>query len=230
DGRALFAMALCGVALFPCLLYLGLRYTTAINATIINACGPMLTILLAAVLFGEAIIKKQLPGVFFGFLGVAILIFRGRLDALQKLTLNQGDLIILVAVVSWALYTLTRKRISPGRSNISISAYSVFFALPLLWAVALPEIIDHPPAFNSRVILAILFIGVFPSFISLIAWNHGVDIVGPKIAMTYINTVPVYGLLLSVFFLGESVSWPQLAGVVLVITGASWTTISGKNG
>ncbi|MCP4687501.1 MAG: DMT family transporter, partial [Desulfobacterales bacterium] len=43
DGRMLFAMALCGVALFPCLLYLGLRYTTAINATIINACGPMLT-------------------------------------------------------------------------------------------------------------------------------------------------------------------------------------------
>ncbi len=230
DGKLLFAMGMCGVAIFPCLLYLGLRDTTAINATIINTSGPLMAMLLSAILFREAIIVHQLLGVVVGFLGVGILIFQGRLDALRSLAFNTGDLVILAAVVCWAFYTVIRKKISPGRSNISIAAYSVFFGLPLLWLAAAPEIMVHPPLFNFRVILAIVFIGVFPSFISLIAWNHGVDILGPKATMTYINTVPVYGLLLSALFLGESVTWPQIVGVVFVIAGSLWITISGKTG
>lgn len=230
DGKVLVAMALCGVAVFPCLLYIGLRYTTAINATILNTCGPLMAMILAAVLYREPIIIRQLIGVIIGFLGVAVLISRGRLEVLWSLAFNAGDLIVLAAVVSWAFYTLLRKKASPERSTISISAYSVFFGLPVLWLIAIPEITTHPPVFTPRSILAICFIGVFPSFVSLIAWNHGVNILGPKATMTYINTVPVYGLLLSALLLGESVTWPQIVGVILVIAGSLWTTISEKNG
>lgn len=230
DRKLLFAMACCGVVLFPCLLYLGLRYTSAINATIINGSGPLLTMVLAGVLFGETIIMNQVLGVIIGFLGVVVLISQGNLKVLQELTFNSGDIIIFAGVACWSFYTLLRKKISPWRSSISTTAFSVIFGLPFLLIIALPEFMSHSPIFNINVFLAVLFMGFFPSFISLVAWNHGVSVLGTKVAMAYFNTIPVYGLLLSMLILGESVTSPQIVGIVLVISGTLWTTISDRPG
>ena len=72
-------MALTGVAVFGPTLYLGLRYTTTVNATLINGLGPLITGLLAALLIGEPMTRRQVGGAVVGLAGIGVLISGGSL-------------------------------------------------------------------------------------------------------------------------------------------------------
>ena len=113
----LAGMALTGVALFAPSLYLGLRYTTTVNATLINGFGPLITGALAALLIREPMSRAQVAGAIAGLVGIAILISGGSAEVWQGAGINPGDLIILVAVSLWSLYSVLGRRVMRERSD-----------------------------------------------------------------------------------------------------------------
>ncbi len=218
DRWWLIGMALTGVILFAPILYLGLRYTTAVNATLINGLGPLVTGLLASLLIGESMSRHQLVGAAVGLAGVVILISGSPAASLEGWG-NPGDLITLVAIGLWGLYSVLGRQAMRRRSALSATALSIWLGLPVLLLASLCEIGVSPIRFEWPVILAILYIGLVPTIGGFLAWNVGVQRLGPSGAMVFYNTLPLYGALLGFFFLGEPVGLAHLLGGGLIIGG-----------
>ncbi len=219
DWPLLLGMALTGVLGFPVLLYLALQYTTASNASLINGAGPLMTALLAAWLLREKLHANQIAGALVSLAGVAFIIGGNGFGANRGSAPNIGDLIMVVNVALWGLYSVMGRVATRRRSTVSATAFSTWLALPFLWPLALLESRQAPLPLTGELLLAMLFIGVFPAFVSFLAWNEGIRRVGPTRAMAFYNMLPVFGAVLGALFLDEMLGVAQIAGGALVIGG-----------
>jgi drug/metabolite transporter (DMT)-like permease len=222
DRWLLLGMALSGVAVFAPTLYLGLRFTTAVNATLINGFGPLITGLLATLLIREPMSGRQVTGAIVGLAGVIVLISGGSLAFWQAMRGNVGDLIVLGAVALWGLYSVLGRQVMRHRSALSATAFSAFLGLPLLLLAAAWEIQTFPVSFRPELVLAVLYIGIAPTVIGFLSWNLGVRRLGSSGAMVFYNTLPLYGALLGYLFLGEAIGPAHLLGGALIIGGGLW--------
>ena len=222
DRWRLLLMGLTGVVAFAPTLYLGLRYTTAVNATLINGFGPLITGLLAALLIREPMTRRQVAGALIALAGIATLISGGSLAFWDQASVNVGDLITLGAVSLWGLYSVLGRKIMYGRSALSATALSTFLGLPVLLLAALWEVQSLPPDFSPRLLLALLYIGIAPTVGGFLAWNAGVRRLGASGAMVFYNTLPLYGALIGYVALGEPIGLAHLAGGALIIGGGLW--------
>jgi drug/metabolite transporter (DMT)-like permease len=223
DRRLLLLMALSGTAIFVPVLYLGLRYTTAVNATLINGFGPIITGLLAAVLIQEPMTRRQAAGTVLGLGGVLFLISGGSLAFWHTASLNIGDLILLGDIALWSLYSVLARRAMRHRSTLSVSAWSAFLGLPFLLLAAFWEVGTVQVALSLQLVLLVVYIGVVPTVIGIVAWNEGIRRLGSSGAMVFYNTLPLYGALLGFLFLGESIGPAHLIGGALIIAGGLWS-------
>ena len=222
DRWLLLGMALSGVVVFAPTLYLGLRFTTAINATLVNGLGPLITGLLAALLTREPMSRRQLTGAIVGLAGVIVLISGGSLAFWQAVRGNVGDLIVLGAVALWALYSVLSRQAMRYRSALSATALSAFLGLPPLLLAAAWEVQTFPVSVRPQLVLAVLYIGIAPTVIGFLSWNSGVRRLGSSGAMVFYNTLPLYGALLGYLLLGESIAPAHLVGGALIIGGGLW--------
>jgi drug/metabolite transporter (DMT)-like permease len=222
DLVLLLAMALCGVVVFSPMLYLGLRHTPAVSATLINGFGPLITGTLAAILIQEPMSRQQIAGALMGLAGVAVLISRGSVAFWSSVAANVGDLIVLGAVTFWGLYSVLGRKIMRQRSALSTTALSAFFGLPILLLAGAWELQRTPIQVSPELVLAILYIGVGPTVIGFSSWNAGVRRLGPSGAMAWYITLPLYGALLAHLFLRESITPAHVLGGVLIIGGGLW--------
>ncbi|GBD09281.1 putative cystine transporter YijE [Candidatus Thermoflexus japonica] len=228
DAPLLLAMALTGVALFAPTLYWGLRYTTAVNATLINGLGPLITGLLAALMIREPLTPRQLTAALLGLLGVLLVISHGERKVWETLHGNPGDLLVLMALTLWGIYSVLGRKVMARRSAISTTALSMALALPLLIPAALVEQLSLPPRWRPEVALAVLYIGVAPTVLGFLAWNEGVRRLGPGGAMMFYNTLPICGALLGHFLLGESLGLSHFIGGALIIGAGLWAARAGR--
>jgi drug/metabolite transporter (DMT)-like permease len=222
DRWLLLAMAVSGVALFAPLLYLGLRFTTAVSATMINGFGPLITGLLATLLIRESMNRRQVAGALAGLAGIGILLIGSSPASWQGFRLNVGDLVVIVAVTLWGLYSVLGRRVMQQRSALSATAFSAFLGLPFLCLAAIWELQHVQLHAVPRVIIALLYIGIFPTVIGFLSWNAGVRRLGASGAMVFYNTLPLYGALLGTVLLQESFGLYHLAGGLLIAGGGVW--------
>jgi drug/metabolite transporter (DMT)-like permease len=222
DRWLVLGMALSGVTLFAPMLYLGLRFTTTANTTLINGLGPLITGLLATWLIHEPMSRRQVVGAIAGLVGIVILLSGGSLAFWQAARVNIGDLIILGAVSLWGVYSVLGRRVMRHRSALSATAFSAFLGLPLLLLAAVWELQRIPIHLGPKVIVAILYIGIAPTVVGFLAWNAGVRRLSASGAMVFYNTLPLYGALLGTLFLGESLGPAYLSSFALIIGGGIW--------
>jgi drug/metabolite transporter (DMT)-like permease len=209
-------MALTGVVGFQVLHYTGLRFTTAINAGLVGATNPVITLVLSALLLGQRIGRRQAAGALLSVVGAGMVILG---VGFADFSINPGDLIILTASVCWSLYYITGKVVLASRGALWVTAISCLVALPLLAAPAVVEATATAPTLSWSLALTVLYIGVGPAFIAFFCWNEGVRLIGPNSAMVMINTLPLYAVVLSLLLLGEVPGWQALAGGALIVSG-----------
>ncbi len=219
------AMGLTGVAGFQVLQYAGLRYTTAVNAGLVNAGGPLITMILARWILGQSLHRQQVVGAVLSLAGVGVIISGGSWAMLAALRFNPGDLLILAAVVLWALYSITGRVLLTRHSTVRVTALSTILgaamlAVPTAWEWSLT-----PPQWSLSVVAGLLYIGAGPSFLAFMAWNEGVKRLGPNGAMAFYNTLPLYAAMIALPALGEIPGMIQWVGGVLLVGGcllAAW--------
>ena len=149
DLKLLAAMALTGVVLFAPALYFGLRFTSAVNGTLINGLGPLLTAGFAAWLIKEPFSGRQVAGSIAALAGVAVLLSGGAGPGAARV--NPGDLLIVCAVLFWALYSVAVRKVVKRRSPLSATALSMFMGLPILVVAAVVESITAPVAWSAEI-------------------------------------------------------------------------------
>ena len=222
DRWLLLIMSVAGVALFAPLQYLGLHFTTALDATLIQALAPLITGLLAGLLIAESMSRYQVAGALVALVGVLVLISGGSLTFSQNSGSALGNLIILVAVSLWSLYTVLSRRATSGRSVLSATALSTILGLPFLLVAMVLEWHFLSLKFTPALLLVVVYVGVSPTVIGFLAWNAGVRRLGPSGVMAFYNTLPLYGVLLASLFLGEEIGLATAVGGAMIIGGGIW--------
>jgi drug/metabolite transporter (DMT)-like permease len=220
DWALLAAMTLTGVLGFPLLLYQGLQFTTATNAVLINATSPLMTAGLAAILIRERLFPRHVLGGVITFFGVALIVSGGSFERLHQWHVNVGDLYVLLAAGLWGLYSVISRWATRSRSVFSVTAISTWMALPLFLGAAAAGWEPAPTHWNWYLLLAVLYIGIFPSGAAFLSWNEGVRRVGANRAMVFYNMLPVYGSILGVILLGESLGAEHFIGGGLILAGS----------
>lgn len=222
DRWLLVGMAITGVVLFSPALYMGLRYTTAVNCTLINALTPLVTGIFATWLIKEPMSGQQFSGAIAAFIGVIFLISNGSLKFWRTAHFNIGDFIILVSVVIWGIYAIMGSKIMRHRSSVSATAFSTFIGVPILWLLGIWELQSIPVKIDFQVIIILVYIGIVPSAVGFYAWNTGLARLGPSSAAVFYNTLPLYGALLGFLLLNEPIGTPHIVGGILIISGGIW--------
>ena len=212
-------MALAGVILFSPLLYWGLHFTTAVNATLINGTGPLFTGLLAALLLGQPMHARAICGALLALAGVIWLISGGSASFWQQTHYNAGDLLVLASVATWGIYSIFSSRATRQMSPAAATAWSIFLGLPVLWGMAAWELYLSPIGLSFKLVAVILYLGLGPAAIGFYAWNQGVARLGASGAMAFYNTLPLYGALLGALSLGEPIGQTHVIGGFLIIGG-----------
>ena len=227
DKWWIVGMGLAGVVGFSPLLYLGLRYSTAVNSSLIQGFSPLITALIAGLIIQEPVTRRQLAGAVLGLIGVTGLLSNGSLSFLLRLQFNPGDLILLASAVVWAFYAVFGRRVMHNRSPVAATALSNFVGLPLIAAAAAFELQYIPLNLRMETIAAIAHICVVPTIIGYWSWNRGVTTLGAGGAMVFYNTLPLYGAVLGAALLGEPLGMIHFVFGGLIIAGGLWATLGG---
>lgn len=220
----LIGMALSGVILFSPLLYLGLHFTTAVNGTLINGTGPLLTGLLAVILLREPLSGRKIGGALLALAGVVYLISGGSLAFWQQAQYNAGDLLVLAAVTTWGVYSILASRVMRLMPAVAATGWSIFLGLPILLVLAAWELYTSPIGISFKLAMIVIYLGVGPAAIGFYAWNQGVARLGATGAMVFYNTLPLYGVMLGALSLGEPIGQPHIIGGLCIIGGGLWAS------
>lgn len=214
-------LALTGVAAFNTLVYIGLHYTTSINASLMNSSTPIIIYILSFIFLKERLTKFQLLGTLLSLAGVLFIISGGSLQSLLSFSFNKGDLIVLVAVVCWSVYSLLIKKYAgklPGYSTFLVTiAIGAIMLLP--FAVYEQLTSSQTILWNASTIGAIIYVGVIASIVAFLSWNNGVVSLGANKAGIYLNFIPLFATIFAVLFLNEQLLLAQIIGGIAVIAG-----------
>jgi drug/metabolite transporter (DMT)-like permease len=218
-----------GTGLHNAFAYVGLHYTTATNGVILNSSIPVLIILTGWILYRDTITRVQALGVAVSLAGVLTVLTGGDPAVLATLTLNRGDIIVIVGMVFWAVYTVLLRTRPAQLPGLALLACCGTVGLAYLAPLAAFEMlflggkVDLTPAS----VAAMLYVGTFPSFIGYVFWNRAVAEVGSNVAGIFIHLMPAFGSLLAWMFLGERIHAFHIVGIALILAGV-WLTARGR--
>lgn len=201
------------------LSYIGLNYTTATNALILNSSAPIFIVLFCYLIFGDRISRLQTVGIAVSIAGVLTVVLGGDFSALTSVSLNRGDLLVMLGMASWGVYTaFLRKRppIAPLSFAATTFAAAALANMPL---VAIEALVSYPPRPSLFALLAIGYAGIFPSVIAYMFYNRSVELIGGSRAGVYTHLVPVFGAVLAFVFLGETPGLYHAVGFALILAG-----------
>ena len=189
-----------GAAAYPMLGYMGLRHTTAINASLLNASLPLFIIPMAWIARRHTVGRRQLVGLAMSLAGSLAIVSAG-------------------AVALWALYTVMLDR-RPPMHPLSFTLFCIIVAVLCSTPFYAWDIItDGTFPVTLRTVSAIGYIALFPSVVAYLCWSHAVPVVGPNVAAFFNPLNPVFGALAAVLVLGERIHGYHVLGFVLVLAG-----------
>ena len=219
DELGIFSLSLSGVTFYYFFENTALTYTLASNVSIILAAAPIFTAILAHVFTGD---EKMGPGTWAGFFiaitGVALVVFNGA----YVLKLNPlGDLLSLMAALSWAVYSVLLKTYIRLYNNMVLTRKMVFYAV-LLTAPAALRGKGLPPLWPLKqptLLFCLLFLGVLGSALCYVLWNVAIKRIGVVNTNNYIYLNPFVTMVAAAAVLDEPVTGAGAAGAVLIVGG-----------
>lgn len=224
--RVVLALGLIGIAAFNALLYAGLHHTTASNGLLLQAAIPALVLVFDRVAFGVRPGLATVAGVTLSTLGVVVIVTRADPAVLRHFDFGRGDVMILIAVTAWAVYT-TLLRLRPAVHPLSLIAATFAIGVLAMLPLAMIEIARVGlPALTPTTIGAFAYVAIFPSLIAYQLYNTAVAHVGPARAGQAITLMPLFGALLAVGLLGETLHGYHAVGMGLILAGILVTMLT----
>lgn len=209
-----------GVFAYAYFFMSGLQTVPAARASLVVTMNPVITTLMAALIFGERFNSRIALGMVCAFVGGIVVLTHGEPWKLFAGELGKGELILLGCVLTWSSYTLLGKKLLQGVPALTATAYTSCAGLILLWAAAwIMEPAQSPWVQSGEVLGAVAFLGLGATVLSYVWYFKGIERLGAGTAASYISLVPVFGVLGSVLYLKEAIDWSLLVGGGLAVAG-----------
>jgi drug/metabolite transporter (DMT)-like permease len=223
----LLFMGALGFTVFSVAMYSALIFTSATNVSIEQGGIPLFVFLASFLLFGTRTTRGQIAGFMLSFAGVVVTATNGDFRNLIHLEMNFGDMLMLLAIIAFGIYTaaLRRKRAMHWMSLMTaLCVGAVVGAAPFVVAEAMSGNLVLP---DTQGWLVIAYAIVFPSLLAQAFYVRAVEDIGANRAGIFINLLPLWGVLLSVVILGEAFQAYHAVALALVVLGVLIAEYSG---
>ena len=215
-----FILGFTSVGIFSAFTYNALNYTQVINASLFNTAIPVSIILVCFLLKIEKTNIFQISGLIVSVLGILAIITRLDLNILLTLNFNKGDIYMIIAIISWGIYSAFLKKKTFDISLLSLVHVVCTFGLIILLPAFLFELAQgKTTGLNSNLIFILLYIAIFPSIGSYYCWAGAVSIIGANRAGIFLSLIPLFSTIFAMIFFNEKFLFFHFIGSVLIILG-----------
>ena len=214
-----------GIVGFTISFFFGLQHTTAINGSLLQAAGPVIIVLTSLIVLKLGLSAGEIIGTILAIIGSILIVLHGDVMEIGSLEFGLGDIFVVLSMLSWAIYTVSLKWKPQGLDPLGfifvLAGLSVPMILPFyLWELSRGQTFA-PSAVNIGLIL---YTSIFASVIAYLFWNKSVEIVGPNVAGFSHYLIPVFGTIMSVIILSETIETYHMIAMALIFTGLYLTT------
>jgi len=213
-------LGITGISVFNSVVYFALNYTQVINAVLMISVIPVIVIFLSSILKIEKFNLFQLLGLVVSLTGVLIIISKADLNKILSLSFNKGDIWMLVAVFSWALYSTLLKKIKLPFTHLSL--LKIFITIGLVFLV--PQYLgEHFTGkeinFNKAFFLILAFVVIFPSVFAFYAWQKAIELIGPNRSSIFLHLMPLFGAIMAIIIFKEKFEMYHFIGAGFIVSG-----------
>lgn len=213
------AMGIIGYSTFNGLFYVAAYTTSGVNVGILQGSIPVFVLIGAFLVFRTAVTVMQVSGVVFAFTGVALVASGGDIENLRALSFRVGDVLMIVACVLYAAYTVglqKRPQVSAMGMFTVMAGAAFVVTLPMVFVEIQMGQFVAPTA--KGWMIAVL-VTLFPSFLAQLSFIHAVKLIGPGRAGVMVNLAPIFAAGMVVLVLNEPFHWFHGVALALVLGG-----------
>lgn len=220
EYKKVVVLALLGVTFYSSTIYTALQSTTAINANTIGSSGPLLTTLLVWFLLKEKTSALQIISIMLACVGVGIVITRGSFETLLSISFNDGDLLVITAVLIWSIYSILIQKWQlnlPPFVLLTLQACVGICGLFVLYCIESLNNGVYWPNYSHWP--TIIYLAIFPSIISFSLWLSAVKELGSALTSLFGYMQIVFTTTFACLFLNESLHTYQVIGALFILVG-----------
>lgn len=224
DIPLLFLSGLLGITFYYYFEYTGMLYTSTVNASLIIASIPILTMFVQAIVFRSPLTTRKAVGAFLSLSGVGLIVLFSDFEGIQTI---KGDLLIIGACIVWIGYIFVSKKLRDAYSSLQMNTLQAISALITLLPFAIGERTQWVAVPLSGWINATV-LAVICSALCYYLYGDALHNLSPLASAIFINIIPLTTIIAGVIFLKESFTWLKLLGSIAIIVGIFCVTVESK--
>lgn len=225
DMKTIALSGLLGVTLYFAAENIGVKYTSASNASLIIASYPAITALFEFIIYRIKPGIKKSFGIALAFAGIAILAFTQDNATNPKVLI--GNIILIATGIIWTFYNFTTRSVANKYSPVTLSFYQMLFGtiffIPLVFIEQ-----GSIGTITTSGVLAMIYLACGCSVAAFLLYNFGLRKLTAATSVSLMNLIPIFGLILSALILHETISAKQIASGIIVILGVILSTNENK--
>jgi drug/metabolite transporter (DMT)-like permease len=221
-------IGLIGFGISVGLQFVGTSLSSAANAALITSASPAFILLFGALLLGEAVTPRRMAALGLASLGVLAVLNPAEFDLTQSAF--RGNLALIVAAVTWGLYSVLVKRASRDLATTEVSFFA--FLGGLLLSVPLGIMEGPGPAVGDvtlPLVLGVLYLGLISTALAMYLWNRSLALLEAGLVSLLFFAQPVVGVSLSALLLGETLGPGFWLGSILIGAGLILAAFPGRS-
>ena len=229
--KLILVLGITSITIFNSIVYYSLNFTQVISGVLMISTIPVMIIFFSWVFKIEKTSIFQILGVILSLIGVAIIVTKADFDLLINLDFNKGDLWMVVAMFSWAMYSALLRKKNFKLSQTSLLEVIISAGLILLIPAYLIEMsLGFKLNMNLPFILTLSYVVLFPGLASFICWIKGIAIIGSNRSGIFLHLMPIFSTILAMLIFGEKFMNFHLFGAAFIIGGIFLSSKKVKNG
>jgi len=218
--KLILILGVTSITVFNSIVYYSLNFTQVISGVLMISTIPVMIIFFCWVFKIEKTNFYQILGVFFSLMGVVVIVTNANISKLLNLDFNKGDLWMVVAMFSWAMYSALLRKKKFKLSQISLLQTIISAGLILLLPAYLIEMaLGYKVDIHLPFILTLTYVVLFPGLASFFFWIKGISIIGSNRSGIFLHLMPIFSTIMAMFIFKEKFMIFHLIGAILIITG-----------
>ena len=219
-------LGITSITIFNSIVYYSLYYTQVISGILMISTIPVWIIFISSILKIEKTNIFQIIGVVFSLTGVIFIITKADLQIIKDLNFNKGDLSMVVAMFSWAVYSALLKSKKYEISQFALLEVVIITGLIFLTPIYFIEMyLGNVIVLGIPFILTLSYVVFFPGLASFIFWIKGISIIGANRAGIFLHLMPIFGAIMAMIIFNEKFMYYHILGAIFIVAGI---TLSNK--
>ena len=213
-------LGITSITVFNSIVYYSLYFTQVITGVLMISTIPVWIILISSLLKIEKTNIYQIFGILLSLIGVVAIITKSDLEVIKGLEFNKGDLSIIVAMFSWAIFSTLLKKKKLKVSQITLLQVVIIFGLIFLTPIYIIELLlGNYIILDKPFFLTLAYVVIFPGLLSFLFWIKGISVIGANRSGIFLHLMPIFGSVFAIIIFKEKIMFYHLIGAIFIIFG-----------